>query len=423
MATGSFITPIGSSSGGTTIIPYAAYLDTVSGNNATAVLGDSSKPYLTMTALIAALPATVDFPWTIYITGATLDILMPIMPPRDLTFNADARYVYNFNFNTGTATYCISIASKYFTYAFLTGNINLKSDAVSTRALGTAYQTNSFLQLSGIINIVDWSNDGLSGSTLIMNNSSVTINEFIKRTSGSGMFIGNPLFTRIKKLTAIGFYSGFIRSFNTYLSKVLVDLVYCAATADMELMQANSTNLEVELKEIQITGILGVNNTLAKLTLNDLICSATVVSLNVGEAKIVTGRVVSDVPLKEITRLSPKLLQNLEAKITGNINYWGYTVTIDNSRLTITDYIVRPWIANLKLVIFKGNNIIKQTSQATPLIYSQAVYPYSIDIEGTLNISNGSTLTDQFGTITYVTNAVPSYNGLATAIQSGNILT
>ena len=156
MATGAFITPTGSSGGsGTTIIPYAAYLNTVSGDNATAVLGDSTKPYLTMTALIAALPATIDFAWTINITGATTAITMPVMPPRDLTFNADLRYTYDFNFNNATGNYCISIASKFFTYTFLNGNINLKSDNVAGRGLATAFQGNSFFVISGIVYIID----------------------------------------------------------------------------------------------------------------------------------------------------------------------------------------------------------------------------------------------------------------------------
>ena len=207
MAVGAFITPIGSSSGGTTIIPNAAYLNTVSGNDSTAVLGDSTKPYLTMTALIAALPTTNIFTWTINITGATLDITMPIMPDRSLIFNADARYIYNFNFNNANVGGNIisTIYIGFFTWTFLTGNINLKSDATAERHLGNGYQNTSGLQIQGTINIIDWSNEGKSGVAMAINNSNVTINEYIKRTAGSVIFIGNPLYIRFKKMTYIGF--------------------------------------------------------------------------------------------------------------------------------------------------------------------------------------------------------------------------
>lgn len=424
MATGSFITPTGGSAGGSTLIPYAAYLDTVAGNDSIAILGDSSKPYLTMTALIAALPAGYDFTWTIYITGSTTDISMPIMPPRDITFNADARYIYNFNFDTGSGS-IITITTKYFTYTFLNGNINLKSNSAANRSLGYGYQIGGYLQIKGNINIIDWSNEGSSGSSVSMINSDVTINEFIKRTAGSGLYIGNPIYARVKKVTYIGFFDGFLRSTNTFLSRITVDLISCSTTNSVNPLQANASNLELELKDVQITGSLNFIYTVQKLTLTDLTCSATVTNIDVGEALIVTGRIISDIPLFQLTRLSAKTLQNLEAKITGCYNYWGNSITIDNCRLTVVDYLSKNAVAgNPKVVIFKGNNIIKQTSKTLPLIHSYtSTSPSSVDISGTLNIESGITLVDQYTTVNYLNEANPSYRGIASALQTQTFLT
>jgi hypothetical protein len=423
MATGSFITPTGGSAGGSTLIPYAAYLNTVSGNNSTAVLGDGSKPYLTMTALIAALPAGNDFTWTIYITGSTIDISMPIMPPRNLTFNADIRYIYNFNFDTGTGG-VITATTSYFTYTFLNSNINLKSNAAANRNLGYGFQINGYLQIRGHINIIDWSNEGSAGSSVSMVNSDVTINEFIKRTAGSGLYIGNATYARIKKVTYIGFFDGFLRSTNTFLSRITVDLISCA-TSGVNPLQATSSNLDLEIKEIQVNGSFYIIYTLPKLTLSDLICSGTTTNIDVGEALIVTGRIVSDTPLFQLTRLSAKTLQNLEAKITGCFNNWGNSITVDNCRLTVVDYLSKNAVAgNPKVVIFKGNNIIKQTSKTLPLIHSYvSTAPSSVDISGTLNIEPNSTLVDQYTTVNYLNEANPSYRGIASALQSQTFLT
>jgi len=423
MATGSFITPTGGSSGGSTLIPYAAYLDTVSGNDSTGTLKDSTKPYLTMTALIAALPAGNAFTWTIYITGSTVDISMPIMPPRNLTFNADIRYIYNFNFDTGSGS-VITITTSYFTWTFLNGNINLKSNATANRVLGTGYQLNGYLQIRGNINIIDWSNEGTDGSSVSMINSDVTINEFIKRTAGSGLYIGNAIYARIKKVTYIGFFAGFLRSTNTFLSRITVDLISCSTANTVTPIQATAVNLDLELKELQLNGALNFISTLSKLTLSDLICSATTTVVDVGEVQLVTGRIVSDVPVVQLFRLVPKILQNLEAKISGSFNYWtNNAVTIDNCRLTVTDYIVKN-VSGPKVVIFKGNNIIKQTSKTLPLIHSYtSASPSSVDISGTLNIEPDSTLVDQYATVNYLNDARPSYRGIASALQTQTFLT
>ena len=410
---------------GATIIPYNAYLNTVSGNNATAVLGDSSKPYLTMTALIAALPATIDLAWTINITGATTAITMPSMPPRDLIFNADAKYTYDFNFDTGSG-YIITGATRNFVYNFLNGNINLKSDAVAGRSLGTGSQLTSLLTIIGWVNIIDWSNDGVSSVGVILNNSDLLVNELVKRTTSFSVFIGNPISLRFKKITFVAFHgNGVLRSSSTYpTAPVVIDLISSTTAAtDVELTAAQTPiNFFVELKAIQILGVFKVSYPPSKLILTDLTCTG-VTSLNL-DALITTGRVITDIPIIP-QKVNSRTLQALEGRITGSNNNWASTLTIDNCRLTVTDFITRNAVGvSAKVVVFKGNNIIKQLSTATPVIISlTSASPTVVDVEGTLNLSNGSTLTDQFSTINYIANALPSYNGLATAIQSMNILT
>lgn len=422
MAVGGFKTPTGSSTSSTAIIPYTAYLNTVSGNDSTAVLGDISKPYLTMTALIAALPATYDLTWTINITGATTAITMPVMPPRDLTFNADLRYIYDFNFNNATGNYCISIATRFFTYTFLNGNINLKSDNVAGRGLATAFQGNSFLVIRGIVNIIDWSNEGFNGTGVSLLNSELVINEVIKKTSGFGIYIGNPISLRIKKITYTAFQgTGVIRSNSASLSSlVTIDLISSATAAtDVELIQAPITNLNLELKSIQIAGIFKISYQPTRLTLSDLTCSGTTTRLDL-DAALITGKVVTDVQVF-LVKLNSKTIQNLECKVVGNANNWGSTLTIDNCRLTVVDYLSRSATVGAKQVIFKGNNIITQLSTTLPLInLTIATNVYSIDVEGSLNLSTGTILTDQYGTINYITNAIPSFIGRTSALQSAN---
>lgn len=421
MAVGGFKTPAGSSTSSTAIIPYTAYLNTVSGNNTTAVLGDISKPYLTMTALIAALPATVDLAWTINITGTTTAISMPVMTvTRDLIFNADLRYIYDFNFNTGSG-YLITGVARNFTWTFLNGNINLKSDNVIGRSLGTGSQLTSYLTIKGHINIIDWSNDGVSSVGVILLNSELLVNELVKRSANFSVFIGNPISLRFKKITFVAFHNnGVLRSVNTYSNiPVVIDLISSTTAAtDVELVApATPTNFAIELKSIQILGAFKISYPAARLILTDLTCTG-VTSLQI-YSLLVTGKIITDVPFIP-TKVFPMTLQNLEAKITGSTNNWGTALTIDNCRLTITDYITRNAVASSKVVIFKGNNIITTLSTSPLVVVNLPANIYSLDIEGSLNLTSNGILTDQYGTINYITNAIPSFIGRTSALQSSN---
>ena len=421
MAVGAFKTPAGSSAASTAIIPYAAYLDTVSGNNSTAVLGDISKPYLTMTALIAALPATVDLAWTINITGTTTAISMPaITVTRDFIFNADLRYIYDFNFNTGSG-YLITGVARNFTWTFLNGNINLKSDNVIGRSLGTGSQLTSYLTIRGWVNIIDWSNDGVGSVGVILLNSELLVNELVKRSANFSVFIGNPVSLRFKKITFVAFHNnGVLRSSSTYLtSPVIIDLISSTTAAtDVELVAPQTpSNFVVELKSIQILGAFKISYPTARLILTDLTCTG-VTSLQV-YSLLVTGRIITDVSFIP-TKVFAMTLQNLEAKITGSTGNWGTALTIDNCRLTITDYIVRNAVTSAKVVIFKGNNIITTLSTSPVIVALNATVPYNLDVEGSLNLTSNGLLTDQYGTINYITNAIPSFIGRTSALQSAN---
>jgi hypothetical protein len=200
---------------------------------------------------------------------------------------------------------------------------------------------------------------------------------------------------------------------------VLIDLIFCASAGDVNLISF-SNNLEIELREIQITGIFQITNGLAKITLNNLICSGTTTSMYLGEVSLITGKVVSSTPIT-YSRLSSKTFQNLEATITGNLSFWTSTLTVDNCRLTVTDYLAKCTNTGLKQVIFKGNNIIKQNS-VQPLIQTISSANHIVDIEGTLNLLPGYEIVDKFGTVNYLTNAVPSYVGPVLASPLVNII-
>lgn len=113
------------------LVPLSVFIDPVNGNDTTAVLQNSNKPFKTINALLNSLPTSVGETYSIYITGGNVDFSRRISA-RNLRFIAYSGATLDFSNmkeNDGvTDAYYVFNQNTYGTWTFENSNISLKCD-------------------------------------------------------------------------------------------------------------------------------------------------------------------------------------------------------------------------------------------------------------------------------------------------------
>lgn len=87
-------------------VPYTAFIQTVTGNNSTAVLGDATKPFLTTDAALAALPTDNGIPWTFqFIDSGVTRTLTTISSTRKILHKCDTTGTFDISAVPGVTDY------------------------------------------------------------------------------------------------------------------------------------------------------------------------------------------------------------------------------------------------------------------------------------------------------------------------------
>lgn len=121
------------------LVPLSAYLDIVNGNDTTAALTNSNKPFKTIEKLISSLPASTGETYTIYITGGTIPILRR-MPGRNLRFIAYTNTILDFtncmeNDGVTSAIRCLTDVGYIGTWTFENQNISIRCTSSATEKI------------------------------------------------------------------------------------------------------------------------------------------------------------------------------------------------------------------------------------------------------------------------------------------------
>ncbi|MFH6944621.1 hypothetical protein [Flavobacterium sp. FlaQc-50] len=138
------------------LVPLSAFLDITNGNDVTAVIENSKKPFKTIEKLLSSLPVTTGETYTIYITGGTVPVRRKILV-RNLRFVAYKPVTLDF-------TNCMeSDGVTHVTQVFdLTGGIasfwyfDNKNISILCTYVGNKEFNGTLISLIGYINTLEW---------------------------------------------------------------------------------------------------------------------------------------------------------------------------------------------------------------------------------------------------------------------------
>lgn len=143
------------------LVPLSAFLDPINGNDTTAVLENSNKPFKTFRALQDALPVYAGETYTIYITGGTIPIIRRV---QVRSFNWVAYTPVTLDFTncmadngTDHAPF-VTVLTAYgniATWDFKNSNISIYCGYTSNKAFSQSNGVHS-VRIKGIIDLLDW---------------------------------------------------------------------------------------------------------------------------------------------------------------------------------------------------------------------------------------------------------------------------
>ena len=180
-------------------VPLSVYLDIINGNDSTAKIEDSKKPFKTMAALISSLPATTGETYTIYISGGTVPITRK-MPIRNLNFVAYSATTLDFtnckeNDGVTEALFTLSLFGTTIFNALSTApnwnfsgsNISVVCNYVGGKMFAHPEISGSWnqvgLALTGTLNKLDWrSTSQTTGRSFYIKTANLLINELYDST-------------------------------------------------------------------------------------------------------------------------------------------------------------------------------------------------------------------------------------------------
>lgn len=187
------------------LIPLSAFLDTINGNDFTAAIENSKKPFKTIEGLFNSLPATSGETYTIYITGGTVPVTRRINM-RNLRFIAYKDTTLDFtnvmeNDGVTNATAIFNTSAAEVTWTFENKNISIVSNYVGVKYF-SFIDNNCRVSLQGTLRTLNWksmSNSSSSGGVYIGATSSLTIINCYQNTQATQTLffcrIGNPIIT------------------------------------------------------------------------------------------------------------------------------------------------------------------------------------------------------------------------------------
>lgn len=163
------------------LVPLAAFLDIVNGNDTTAAIENSKKPFRTIEKLLSSLPATTGETYNIYITGGTIPILRKIVN-RNLRFIAYRSTILDFTNcmeadGVTHAAFVIDTTSVTpYSWTFENKNISIISNYVGNKE----FNGSTYLSLLGNINLLEWRSRTTQSFQASFNIRASSIIEFIE---------------------------------------------------------------------------------------------------------------------------------------------------------------------------------------------------------------------------------------------------
>lgn len=378
------------------LIPLAAFLDIVNGNDVTASLENSNKPYKTIQALLSALPVTTGETYTIYITGGTIYFTRRILS-RNLRFvaykptNLDFSNVME---NDGITPAKFVFISQIGIWTFENSNISLICNYIGIRVFSSV-NNDSCISLRGTIDILNWksTNEQSFLGVVGLLSSNISIQNLYDSSQNNTIFISST--GAVENIVDIinfrvQYGRGLIREPNLGNCQIRIRNIVQIGSTVIYLTLGNSGQIpKLTLGNITLNGTVQPN---AKLLFFDNSVITTNTNVLIGGTAKITGVVASSGYFYSDYIDGNHYFKDFTGKLGLMKMYGSSFFTFENCNLETNTWMLGIAHGTFKTsAVFKLFNSIKQIDTTQPLIKtyavdngSQAMIPTKIEIEGTL---------------------------------------
>ena len=402
--------------------PLSAYLDIVNGNDSTAKIEDSKKPFKTMAALISALPATTGETFTIYISGGTIPITRK-MPIRNLNFVAYSATTLDFtnckeDDGVTEATLVLSTPTYYgglsipAYWNFQNQNISLICNYVGAKVFSCIESTSwnqVGLSLTGTINKLDWRSTATNPNAvfggLFLKTANLIINELYDSSqvrpnfyfTGAGN-VNYPAVITIRKLILSyrNYMCAYITGNSGFSASIIIDNIIESVTNSNQFRIASAYS---KIGNVTMTGVLAPNSTTVEF--NGTISSGCTVNL-IG-AYYVRGNINSETYCVTDWGGHPVLFENFNGKLRNLLAVGISSYTFRNCVLNLNGLLISNFSSSVNnLIFFEGINTINQLDANASLVTT--AYNCTVSIKGVLTTnmtSLGPNITSVYKTSTF----------------------
>lgn len=378
------------------LVPLSAFLDIVNGNDATASLENSAKPFKTIQALLNTLPITSGETYIIYIYGGIVPVIRR-MPSRNLKFFAYSATILDFtncleDDGITSATYCLTNTGFNGIWSFENNNISIKCDQPTLIKMFSYSDTHTdSVSILGALDKLQWygKNNGNNGGFCMALGSDVKVNE-VYNSNSNNILISILGDIYIKRLICLGVSTTTV-FYKAY--SVLIDSVECG---NYTVNFTNSSGTS-EIRDLKVKNIISLNKSVGfgirtkKLTFIDSIITNAIIDVSFDG--IVSGLIQSMIGTSTIS----------STPYSGTLRFIGFTgriekmllfqntkVSLENSNITVPkSFTIRSTGAQantfLKCVSILGFNTINQLDTSFNLFgEGNSGLPIEIDIFGSL---------------------------------------
>lgn len=354
------------------LMPLAAFLDIVNGNDSIASIGNSTKSFKTMTALIDALPVHTGETFTIYIDGGIVPITRR-MPTRNLTFVANKATTLDFtdcmeDNGTTNATAVLKNVSGggVRTWTFNGANISIISNYVGQKYFGINSEY-SLIKVLGTIDSFNWKSvsDVAYRGFVIQSGSNFTINNLYDSPQNTYVFLTDSNLVEI-----------YIKIYNVQYGrniankgKTTIDKIVKVGTGTFQLNL--NTTLYVKLGDVYLDGCVLVTGA-QEILFNGTVFGTCVIDL-VG-VPLITGVLKSTTYCINQYLWGNVTFRNFSGKLNNFLVGGMGQVTFENCNIEVNTNLLHRYTfesSREDIVIFKGANTLKQNITTGDLFTSQ----------------------------------------------------
>ena len=365
------------------LMPLAAFLDIINGDDSIASIGNSAKSFKTMSALINALPVHTGETFTIYIDGGIIPITRK-MPTRNLTFVANKATTLDFtncmeDNGVTNAMAVLKNVSSFLTrvWTFNGSNISIICDYVGVKYFGVISEY-SLIALKGNIDVLNWKsrNEVSYRGFIIENGTDLKINTCFNSTQDTVLFSGLSTDNTIHIVN----YKIVSANLLNYKGNLIIDnitkvgsTIFNATLGYSITKKIGNVQFDDGTLIIGATDICQFNGKITGTCIVDL--------LNI---KIIEGTLTSETYCTDQYLHSNILYRNFTGKLTNLLVVGTGKVTFENCTINVKNNLIRKYSSGAgnsgsgsstisDIVTFRGSNtIIQDSTTGEPLFVSSA---------------------------------------------------